>query len=160
MDMISTIISAAITSGITSIILGWIIETNIRKEQRRWEIKHEACLEALEIIDSRFADYPWESDGKRTKVDKQNDFTTAEIRSCFNRLVLSCKDPDVPRLFEKCLHLEVSGKENPPLKMETIVEFRTAIRKELGLGKKEIRTAVSWITYITRFNDEKKDGFA
>jgi hypothetical protein len=107
MDTISTVLTAAITSGVVTAILNWYIKSKELGDQRRWEIKREACLEALEIIDARFADYDWNAKGSPIKVDKQDFVTTAKIRSCFNRLVLACKDSSVPQTFENCLHLQV-----------------------------------------------------
>ena len=63
MDVFTTILTAIITSGLVTAVLNWYIKSKELGEQRRWEIKREACLEALEIIDARFADYEWLSDG-------------------------------------------------------------------------------------------------
>jgi len=96
MDLLSTIITAGVTSGIVSSLLNWFIKSKERGEQRRWEIKREACLEALEIIDARFADYSWQTDGKTIDVDSQKSIETEKIRSCFNRLILACENQEPP----------------------------------------------------------------
>ncbi len=155
MDLVQTILTAVITSGIVTAIVNWYIKSKELGEQRRWEIKREACLEALEIIDARFADYDWNANGNPMKVDKQDFVTTAKIRSCFNRLVLACNDSKVPQLFEKCLHLQVGDNDPPQLDMATVVSLRNAIRKELGFGK-DLSTDVSWITFINWRNTKKK----
>jgi hypothetical protein len=156
MDLMQTIFTAVITSGIVTAMLNWYIKSRELGEQRRWEIKREACLEALETIDARFADYDWNtSNGNPMKVDKQDFVETAKIRSCFNRLVLACNDSKVPQLFEKCLHLQFSESELPPLDMKSVVSLRNAIRKELGFGK-DLTTDVSWITFITWRNPNRK----
>jgi len=147
MNLLSTILTAVITSGLVTTVLSWYLKSRELGDQRRWEIKREACLEALEIIDARFADYDWISDGTHPKVDAQDFVSTAKIRSCFNRLVLACNDSRVPQLFEKCLNLQISNKEPQPLDIGTVVELRNAIRKELGFGK-NLSTEVSWIQYI------------
>ena len=147
MISISTILTAGITSGIVTAILNWYIKSKELGDQRRWEIKREACLDALDIIDARFADYGWENDGNELKVDEQEEVTTAKIRSCFNRLVLSCKDSSVPQMYENCLNLRVGDVVPPPLKMDTVTELRNAIRQELGFGK-EMQTKVAWIMNI------------
>lgn len=147
MDLLPTIITTVITSGIVTVLLNWFIKSKEREEQRRWEIKREACLEALEIIDARFADYIWVSDGKRVDVDPQKFIETEDIRSCFNRLILACENQQVPLLFEKCLYLRVGNTDPDKLDMNAVVELRNAIRKELGFGN-ELFTKVSWITNI------------
>lgn len=147
MSLLSTIITAGITSSIVTVLLNWFIKSKERGEQRRWEIKREACLEALEIIDARFSDYSWQSGGKAIDVDSQKFIETEKIRSCFNRLVLSCENRQVPLFFEKCLFLQVDNAEPEPLDMNAVVELRNAIRKELRFGK-ELITKVAWITNI------------
>lgn len=156
MDFISTVLTALITSGVFTAFINQYIKTKELGEQRRWEIKREACLEALEIIDARFADYPWISNEKLIKVDKQKSIPTAKIRSCFNKLVLACKDSSVPKAFEKCLNLKIDNRDVQSLSMSDVVPFRNAIRKELGLGKDDLITDISWITYITWKHAKKK----
>jgi hypothetical protein len=147
MDILVTIATAGVTSGVVSALLSWYIKSRERGEQRRWEIKREACLEALQIIDARFADYAWQSGSGPVKVDPQEPIETERIRSCFNRLILSCDDEAVPVAFEKCLNLKIGNADLEPLKMGSVVDFRNAIRKELGFGR-GISTKVAWITYI------------
>jgi hypothetical protein len=151
MDLISTLLTTVITSslvsGLITTILNWYIKSKELGDQRRWEIKREACLEALEIIDARFGDYPWEVNGKPIKVDEQDYISTAKIRSCFNRLVLACTNSKVPELFEKCLYLQVDNTDPDPITMDTVAGLRNAIRKELGFGN-DLSTKISWITYI------------
>ena len=89
MELLTTIVTAMVTSGIVTFVLSWIKESKAKKDQRRWEIKREACLEALDIIDTRFADYQW--GGDKRQIDKQDFIPTADIRSCFNRLSLLAK---------------------------------------------------------------------
>ena len=127
-----TILTAVITSGAVSTIISWWLKSREVNEQRRWELKREACLEALEIVDARFADYRWGNGDKVEQVDSQDFVETARIRSCFNRLALACKDSRVPQLFETCLHLSVDGTQAQPLHMGTVVDMRNAIRRELG----------------------------
>ena len=148
MEILLTILTASVTSGVVTVALSWFLKTKERNEQRRWEIKREACLEALEIIDARFADYDWsDNEGNLINVDKQEHIKTADIRSCFNRLVLACEEQAVPLNFEQCLNLTVGNEPQEQLNMAAVVDLRNSIRKELGFGK-DLRTKVSWITYI------------
>jgi len=149
-----TLLTAAIASGLVSVIVTSYIESKVLVEQRRWEIKREACLEALEIIDARFADYEWISNGTPIKVDKQDFITTAKIRSCFNRLVLSCNDSSVPQSFARCLNLEMGNKDPQQLTFDAVANLRNAIRKELGFGKK-LSIDLVWIKYINWRHSKK-----
>jgi hypothetical protein len=154
-DTLSTILVAIITSSAVTAILSSFLKSKEIGDQRRWEIKREACLEALEIIDARFADYDWKINGESAKVDKQDFIPTAKIRSCFNRLALACNDSNVPQLFEKCLNLRVDDNDSEPLNINTVVSLRNAIRKELGFGK-DLATKVSWIMFINWKHPNKK----
>lgn len=156
MNLLSTIVAAVITSGVVTTILTAYIKSRELENQRRWEIKREACLEALEIIDARFANYDWKSpSGSLLQVDSQDIVSTAKIRSCFNRLVLACNDSEVPQLFEKCLNLRIGNIEPQPLDMGTVVNLRLAIRKELGFGK-ILSTELAWIININWKNSKEK----
>lgn len=155
MDLLPTILTALITSGVVTAVLNWVIKSRQLEDERRWEIKREACLEALEIIDARFADYAWASDGKAMQVDTQEFIPTAKIRSCFNRLVLACKDSTVPQQFEDCLNLRVGNNEPKPLTMGEVVKLRNAIRKEMGFGE-DISTSVAWISNINWRRDKNE----
>ena len=154
-NVISTVLVAMITSGAVTAVLNAFLRSKEIGEQRRWEIKREACLEALQIVDSRFADYDWKMGEKSAAIDGQDFIPTANIRSCFNRLALTCKDSTVPQLFENCLNLSVDGREPEPLNMTTVVTLRNAIRKELGFGK-DLETRVSWIMFINWKCQKKK----
>ena len=156
MDLMPTILTAGITSGCVTTMLNWYLKTKELGDQRRWEIKREACLEALDIIDARFADYGWESNGGLLNVDKQEIIKTEKVRSCFNRLVLACANSKVPQSFEKCLNLKIDNIDPKPLSMDAVVELRNDIRKELGFGK-DLSTKVSWITSINWKRHKQKD---
>lgn len=149
MDFLSTVLTSLITAGGLTALINWYIKSKELGEQRRWEIKREACLEALEIIDARFANYIWRNNitGNIIKVDKQRRITTTKIRSCFNKLILACNDTSVPKAFEKCLNLQIDDKDPQKLSMKDVVPFRNAIRKELGFGD-DLNTDVAWITNI------------
>ena len=148
MDIISAVLTAGVTSGIVTAVVNWFLKNREREEQRRWELKREACLDALRIIDCRFADFDWkDNDGNSLRIDKQEFVSTGEIRSCFNRLILACEGQDVPLSFEKCLNLEIGRNHSEKLTMNAVIDLRNAIRKELGFGK-ELVTNVSWIKYI------------
>ncbi len=158
MDILSTVLTAGVTSGVVTAAVNWLLKTRERDEQRRWELKREACLDALQIIDSRFADYDWkDGNGASSKIDKQERVGTGEIRSCFNRLILACEGREVPMSFEKCLNLDIGKNTSGTLNMDAVAELRNAIRNELGFGK-ELVTNVAWIKYINWKDESQKPG--
>jgi hypothetical protein len=159
MDILSTVLTAGVTSGVVTAVINWFLKARERDEQRRWELKREACLDALKIVDSRFADYDWKNNtGASLKIDKQGHISTGEIRSCFNRLILACEDREVPTSFEKWLNLDIGqNTSGSPLNMRAVTELRNAIRKELGFGK-ELVTNVNWISFINWKDESRKPG--
>lgn len=153
METLQIIVTAFITSGLVSAGVSWYLRIQERDELRRWEIKREACLEALRIIDCRFADYIWkDADGNLKKVDKQEFIPTSEIRSCFNRLVLACETSEVPESFAECLALDL-GTGHTPVSMNSVVDLRNKIRQELGFGKAN-SIKLAWIMYINWKREE------
>jgi hypothetical protein len=98
----------------------------------KWEIKRNACLKALSIIDAHFSNLKWsgtDSKGKPLELgsmEKQPMPSIQEVRQCYNELTLSCDEQAVPMLYKRCLLQSV--------KAEVVVDLRNAIRKELGFG--------------------------
>jgi len=154
MELFEIIVTAVVTSGFVTAIVNWYLKYRETHEERRWELKREACLEALQIIDSRFAEYGWrDSEGNILKVDRQTPVSTEDVRSCFNKLILACSKPNVPEEFEKCLNLKLGAVSAGKLDMNSVVTFRNAVRKELGFGC-QLNTKVSWIMYLNREADD------
>lgn len=92
------------------------------RDIRRWEIKRLACLEALDVIDSMFANkYPGASYQELASIQK--------IREVHNRLILSYENLETVEAFEKCLGLE--GAYEP----KDIATLRNLLRKEFGFKK-------------------------
>ena len=148
MDWLVNIVIAIVTSGLVSTGFNWYIRNRELGDQRKWEIKREACLEALKIVDARFSHIEWiNKDGAQTEIDRQEKVDIANIRSCFNRLVLSCEDSKVPKAFTKCLNLHIDNKDPGVLYLNDIAELRNAIRKELGFGE-DLETDMVWIFNI------------
>ena len=103
--------------------------------QTKWEIKRDACLKALDIVDAFWANIEWkgmDAMGKEidsSTIEKQDPPSIEDIRNCYNSLSLSCDSDSVLREYKRCLQFsgELSG--------DAIVDLRNAIRKELGFGE-------------------------
>jgi len=99
--------------------------------QTKWEIKRDACLKALDIVDAYWANIEWQgTDAKGKEIDpsaieKQQPPLIEDIRNCYNSLALSCESDAVLRQYKRCLRIsgDFSG--------DVIVDLRNAIRKEL-----------------------------
>jgi len=102
--------------------------------QTKWELKRNACLKALNIVDAFWSNIKWEEkDAKGKEIDapsieKQDPPSIEDIRNCYNGLSLSCDSDSVLREYKRCLG--ISGE----FRGDAIVDLRNAIRKELGFG--------------------------
>lgn len=100
----------------------------IRQEDRvaeaRYSLKHAACLEALSVIDEVFAHGAGVEAGRRLSPFELGE----KARACHSRLVVACDSPDVVAQFRRLL-----GFGND-MDAGAIVDFRAAVRAELGFG--------------------------
>ena len=94
----------------------------------RYKLKHDACLEALDIVDQAMASATNVQVGK-----KLNPFELGEIaRSCHNKLVVACDDPEVVRIFRLAVGIDGSPRG------DIVVDLRNAVRRELGFGDESV----------------------
>lgn len=123
-----TITVSIITSGAVTVVIAYLL----KRQDILWGLRREACEEALNVVEAVFSNYPWsgvESSGKsiRSGSIKKEKIETEKVRHCYNKLVTYCKNEDVPRLFK-----EILFPQNK-ISADIIVDFRNAIRRELGL---------------------------
>lgn len=97
------------------------------KNLDKWEIKREACLNALNLADSAMSNMDWDGEMKDNVV--KNEIDTIKVRECYNQLACSCDLPETLAEFKRALGLlgTINGA--------TIVDFRNIIRKELNFGE-------------------------
>lgn len=111
-------------------------------KNRQWEIKRNSCLDALDVVDSMFANkYQHSGYQKLAEVKK--------IREVHNRLMLSCEDQKSIETFEKCIGMKGDYEK------EDIVPLRDMLRKELGFKPIPMDAATAWI-FINNLKD--RDG--
>lgn len=107
------------------------IEENKLIFQQKYQLKHEACLSALSLIDAHFSHTlkPPE-DGEIVKQYA----TTEHARKVHNKLILSCENKNILQKYEEIMFggVGVEGQQIPPT--DLLNEFRNLIRKELGYG--------------------------
>lgn len=101
---------------------------NVQRD--RWELKRQACLDALEAVDSYVSH--WLADVEGTMPVRQA-ADTVKARRCYNQLVLTCQQPEVIDTFLRIMFL------TPRSSMADVTDglntLRIAIRKELGFGQ-------------------------
>jgi hypothetical protein len=122
-----------------------------RLNRERWDLKREACLAALSVVDKVLTHIPWEDRTKpgaqlrvaRLRVDP------SEARDAMNRLILACDDPTVVHLFLKCIGLQDSGEAADAIDPAEVQDLRNSIRRELGFGTDlQLNPNLSWIISV------------
>lgn len=101
-------------------------------QQARWELKYKACLDALEIVDA-FLSHWFKEVGDVEPVRQAAD--TIKARECYNRLALTCQNPEVTEAFLKVM-FRPSQTSNMAIEItHNLNALRNAVRKELGFGE-------------------------
>jgi hypothetical protein len=97
----------------------------------KYQLKHEAYLEALKMVDAHFSHTLQDPDGGQ--IVKQF-ATTEDARECHNKLILACENPDILEVFSEIMF--GPEKKDAPITPPTdlLNRFRNLIRGELGFG--------------------------
>ena len=131
-DELLLILPTSIVDSVESLKQKYERETKI--EETKYQMKHDACIEALSIIDDFFLrsikDEIYSKIKMEAKIPSPLEFGE-RARRCHNRLVLSCDNKDVINLFRYIL---MDYEDKPPITMDIIVDFRAVVRKELDFG--------------------------
>lgn len=105
-------------------------------------MKHEACLEALNVVDAFFSHF------FTTPKPTPQQADTAHAREAHSKLILSCDNPRIVALFTEILCGPKNTHREPPT--DQLNEFRNLIRKELGFGNDvELDRDRAWFGKIT-----------
>jgi len=120
-------------------------------QQTRWELKCRACLYAMEIVDAFLSH--WFKDVENVEPVRQV-ADTVKARECYNRLVLTCENPQVIKLFLKIM-LPTSQTDNIQI-TENLNAFRNAVRAELGFGSGiELSKEFAWFVRLAGDNRDE-----
>ncbi|MAH06162.1 MAG: hypothetical protein CL561_11460 [Alphaproteobacteria bacterium] len=137
-----------------------------RVEERRYELKYQACMDALEIVDSIFCHLEWTvpvegSNGKNRIVTiTSEDMPTqtvkaSEVRRCHSNLQITCKNKEVLDQFNLLLF---GGADNLPM---TLLKFRKLIKEELQFeGELPKDERQIWFSGVFPELKQCKDGVA
>jgi hypothetical protein len=122
------------------------VESQELIRQKGWEIKRDACLRALDLVDACFANYV--AAGKVTGLQGTDmapeSVAVEDARRVYNELTLVCESTEIPNLFM----LLISGGQSTgqPVGLDEINDLRNATRRELGFGEEiDLNSRVAWI---------------
>lgn len=143
MNILQSII-IAVTSGALGSIFSYLLTKEEAKRTRQWEIKRTACLEALDVIDSMFAN-------KYKDASYQELVSIKKIREVHSKLTLSCEKLETVKAFEKCLGLE--GEYSP----KDLVILRNLLRKEFGFRKLDRPKDGKYWIFMNNLKDKENE---
>ncbi|MCD4654973.1 hypothetical protein K8T06_13695 [bacterium] len=108
--------------------------------QKKYQLKYEACLDALSLIDAHFS-HTFDNGGQ--KIIRQY-ATTEHARTTHNKLILSCENKDILKKYEEIMYGHANdGNETPPT--DLLNDFRNLIRKDLSYGNDlELNREKAW----------------
>jgi len=120
------------------------VQNNQEVLRLKRELKYNALLHSLEILDAHLSNFIIFKDGP--SIDRQ--FSTAsEARQCHNSLILTCENPELVDLFLKIMFAE-SGMNMSQVNtlFDDLNAYRNLVRKELEFGSDLILgNKVSWL---------------
>ena len=95
-------------------------------ESKKYELKYNACIEALRLVDAHFS-HSLSVPG--VEITKQT-ASIEEARSCHNQLILSCESTGLIEMFNSIMF----GSSISKPATDELNDFRNAIRNELNFG--------------------------
>jgi len=115
------------------------VEQSQLVERRRYELKYEACLDALDALDAhishKLANIPYPIIAQKLGTEK--------LRQIHNRLVLTVDNPAIVTLFLD-MQISLPEEESRPV-TDMLNDLRNLIRSELGFGKEiQLSRDIAW----------------
>ena len=115
----------------------------IWRHQRRWEMRRDACLKALDVIDAAASNMSWNDIPPEGQPHSQPS-SISKARRAYAELCVSCRAATVDT-FLQVLQTTVYGaaqsqdgsRERKPTG-QAIHDFRVQVRSELRFGGKEL----------------------
>ena len=123
MTFLGSVLIALLTGSVASAITALYLE----RYRVTWSEKREACLQALDLVDALLANRAWTGkDGVGfLPVLPQDRPSIVDMRHCQNALAVTCRRPEVIRLYMECL----MGEDQ---RGDAIDDLRDAVRRECG----------------------------
>jgi hypothetical protein len=118
-----------------------------RVAREQWNIKLNACFDALQLVDDMMTNRNWGVEGITPQpVDVR------KAREVYNRLTLTCRTKDVFTAYLDCLGIRTLDKPTPVVRGDCMHDLRLAIRNELDFGPDfEMDRERSWIATLGQF---------
>lgn len=114
-------------------------------EKQKRELKYNAILKSLELIDARLSNLIIDP-----TIIKQY-ATTKETRECHSRLILTCNNSEIIKSFENIMMKNLKPDQTgTQFIMRELQNYRNFVRKELGFGEPiKIDPNLLWIGNVT-----------
>ncbi|MGD8500652.1 MAG: hypothetical protein PVJ86_08385, partial [Phycisphaerales bacterium] len=131
------------------------IKAEISREQpisdAKYKLKHQACIEALTLIDALFSHKMQHVEGRPIATQYMS---TEQARQCHSKLILACENPDILKKFSEIIS-EIQQETLSKRPTDYLNEFRNLIRTELGLGEELVLDGKrAWIGNVVCDNQE------
>ena len=134
-EIVLTVLTAL--SILLTFVISLISILHINKKKELYLIKKEAILETLKFLDDflsikTFYNYPANRQAI-TRINAENiQDLTFTGRTCFNKLIITCKNADIIDTFCKIIFPQYYYRDKT-IKLSDYHNFRMLCRKELGL---------------------------
>jgi hypothetical protein len=105
------------------------LEQRDRVASRKYELKYNACLNMLGILDAVLS-HKMNKDNNGNPIEPDRQYATIEeFRKCHNDILITIDDPEIPPLF---LDIVIGDSKNF---MKDLDKIRGLVRKELEFGE-------------------------
>ena len=128
-------------------IIAWFLNERSKRKWEMWQIKKDACLNALNLANAVLSNYEY-SNVNEGDISPQYE-SIENARACFNELACTCEGPEVINALKHIMFNTVSP--------DAIVDLRNAVRKELKFSNKTIDSDRE-NAFVGKINCEKQKG--
>ena len=150
LDLLSILLGSLISIIVAG--FGFFIKWISIRKKYIYEVKQKAIIESLYFLDNYFSTLNWDNGEKKPiRIEGISDeYLTFTARKCYNDLLVTCKNKNLPLKFIKFL------KTGMDINQENVLEYKNICRKELGFNKIKIKEEnkdyPSFIIYVKDLN--------
>lgn len=122
------------------------IQNQQEVEKQKRQLKYDALLESLTLIDAHLSHFLIPGEGQ--KIKKQF-ASVEEARKCHSNLILTCENTDILEMFSLIMFgaKDPNAEKIPPT--DLLNDFRNLVRKELGFGTEiPLDRDRAWFGYV------------
>lgn len=116
-----------------------------------YEVKKNAILRSLRLLDDYMSSAEWSDKTIKPimKMDLTTEYLTIEARECYNELIVTCKNSEIIKCFNKIVFSNMFSSDY-------LQEFREKCREELGLKEIDLKEQTTFINYVGLNINKKK----